>query len=157
MKLTITLVVALASAAHAEAPEASLLRRAPVFSSFVGDEPCLSRDGSAFLRLLHRGAADEFKTLARVGKPAGQLYALCGLEALRAPEASALRKRLSTSALRTGLQYGCVRQNAELKSFFRRFPDGTPTDFDQVCRSLTTIQESSKVVVCGERREPATP
>jgi len=158
MKLVFALaiVLVLAGTAHGGSPDRSLLQKASAFSSLVGDEPCLSENGAAFLRLLHREAVDEFMQLAKAGRPAGQLYALCGLEALRAPQAAVLRKRLSKMAVRTTLHYGCVPQTEEVRTFFRKLPDGTPAQFDQICQSLTGIQESSKVVMCGERRARPT-
>jgi hypothetical protein len=156
MKLTVILAIALVGTAHGGSPDRSLLQNASAFSSLVGDEPCLSENGAAFLRLLHGEAVDEFMQVAKARRPAGQLYALCGLEALRAPGAAVLRKRLSKMAVRTTLQYGCVPQTGEVRAFFRKLQDGTPTQFDQICQSLTRIQESSKVVTCGERRARPT-
>jgi hypothetical protein len=156
MKLIAILAIALVGTAHGGSPDRSLLQKASSFSSLVGDEPCLSENGAAFLRLLHREAVDEFMQLAKAGRPAGQLYALCGLEVLRAPGAAALRKRLSKMAVRTELHYGCVPQTDEVRAFFRKLPHETPTQFDQICQSLTGIQESSKVVMCDERRARPT-
>jgi hypothetical protein len=151
MKLAVTIAIALAGTSHGDSTDGALLHRASVFSSLVGDAACLSENGAAFLRLLRREAVDEFRQLARTGRPAGQLYALCGLETLRAPEAAVLRTRLSKMVVRTVLQYGCVPQTEEMRTFFRKLPDGTPTQFDQICQSLTRVQESSKVVMCGKR------
>ena len=60
---------------------------------------CLTDGGYLFEQLLRASDVEGFRALTRARKPGAQLYGLCGLEGLKAPDAAAVRQRLSFSQI----------------------------------------------------------
>jgi len=127
------------------------LRAAKAFSAIVSDGGCLTKEGASFIRLDGARNVEAFRRLAEAPSPGAQLFALCGLQHLAAPEAAELRTKLSRSTAKSRVLLGCVVPPlSEVRQILRPSEGGTASPFDQACQILTQYDPSRVAdTTCG--------
>jgi hypothetical protein len=83
------------------------LATASTFATLFGATGCVTTPAKAFLVIYEARDVEGLRTLAKAPAAAAQLYALCGLKHLHVePDASALRRELSSSSKKTAIEFG---------------------------------------------------
>jgi len=112
------------------------------FSTLFGATGCLTSDAKAFLVIHEAGDIEGLRALARAPSAAAQLYALCGLKHLHVePDASALRRELSSSSKKTTIEFGDPEPlNPTAVSSLVVAKKGQPSsEFDSTCDMLVGV------------------
>ena len=134
----LTLASSAQAGVHHSRQDIEMLKHASAFSSIAGDGGDLTKEAKAFIRVYQTGDVKPFLELSKSEAVAVQLFALCGLQHLKAPEATDLRGALSTSTKKTRVLLGCViPPPTEVRELVRPARDGEVSMFDGACDILT--------------------